>query len=155
MDSVLPNIEKTRQWRRQHQGLGTAQLVYYSSISLSLAENKQWLGQQFLQDSRDRCYLHNKGALHSRVILKIIIKKSNPNKAKLLSSSNSTLQHPNNSNLIFNSSHSLHLNDNPRPVCAGFHDGVTGPRAELKPFLLLKAGQWHDFVHRRGKLRVI
>lgn len=144
-------------WRRQHRGVGTVQLVWYSQALLSLAENKKWLAQHLLQvrgkmSPTRRASAAQRGSPKNK-------KTTAPTQTKQsclahhiqLYTIHITLTSP----LISNSSHSLHLNDNPKPVWTNFCDEATRPLAELKSFLLLRAGGRHNFLHRRGKLRVI
>lgn len=86
-------------WRRQHRGVGTVQLVWYSQFLLSLAENKKWLVQHLLQ-VRGKMSPTRRASAAQRGSPKNKKNNSpNPNKAKLLSSSHPALHHPHNSNL--------------------------------------------------------
>lgn len=157
MGSVLPDTEETQRGEGNTEGLGLSSWFGTVSSCCPLLKTRNgWLSIFFR--CAERCHPRDERALRSGAVLKIK-KTTAPTQTKQsclahhiqLYTIHITLTSP----LISNSSHSLHLNDNPRPVCTNFCDEATRPLAELKSFLVLRAGGRHNFLHRRGKLRVI
>lgn len=139
-----------------HKGLGLSSS--FGTVSIAVPCWKQeMVGASIFFRCMERCHPCDKWVLHSGVVLKIKTTAPTQTKQRCLAHHIHlyTIQITPTSPLISNSSHSLHLNDNPRSVCSNFWDEATGPLAELKSFLLLRAGGLHNFLHRRGKSRVI